>query len=241
MRSRFSLLCTIAALLSISANAATFFSFTGSLATPEDVFEQTFTVGSTTNLIIRTWGFGGGTNAAGAVIPAGGFDPLIALFSGPVSTASIFTIAGNPAASADTLSLFSPNCPPAGTVAIGTGTGNIVCGDDRIQITGLVAGTYTLLLSDANYVPFAVNPGPPTSTLLSDGFGDLTGGVFQTCNFTSDGQFCITPTNNYAVDIVGSADSRLSLPEPGTFGFLAAGIAALAVIKKQTTKRRNVQ
>ena len=59
-------------------------------------------------------------------------------------------------------------------------------------------GTYVLLLSDAYYMPFAFNPGPPASFLLSDGFADLTGGAFQTC--TSSGE-CRTDSGNFAVDI----------------------------------------
>jgi hypothetical protein len=97
-----------------------FLSYTGSLDTPESVFELAFNLSSTAALSIRTWSFGGGRNATGQVIPAGGFDPLVALFSGPVSTASIVTIGGNPAADADTLLSFTGNCPPAGFVVIGT-------------------------------------------------------------------------------------------------------------------------
>jgi hypothetical protein len=68
-----------------------------------------------------------------------------------------------------------------------------------------------LNLTDANYVPLAVNPGPAGgSTLLSDGFTDFTGGVFQTCNSTTDGTFCITPTSNFAVDIVDQTGAVLA-------------------------------
>ena len=162
--------------------------YAGALATPEDIFTQTFTIAVTQDIAIATWGFGGGT-VSGNVIPAGGFDPLVALYAGDLSTASIVTVAGNPAADADTLSTFVGNCPPAGLVTIGTGSGSSICGDDRLVVDGVAPGIYTLVLSDANYVPFSVNPGPPASTLLSDGFADLTGGVFQTCNTTSGRNF----------------------------------------------------
>jgi hypothetical protein len=215
------------ALFCCSLNAGAVYSYTGSLATAEDVFEQTFTLTGSTNVSVETFGFGGGTNGVGAVIPAGGFDPLVALFSGSGASATILTDSlGNPVAGADTLSLFTPNCPPAGMVTIGTGTGNSACGDGFLEADNLPAGTYTLLLSDANYVPTAVNPGPPASSLLSDGFTDLTGGVFQTCNFTSDGMFCITPTDNYAVDLIEQAGS--GVPEPASWGGIAIGLAVLA-------------
>jgi hypothetical protein len=210
--------------------------FQGTLATPEDVFTQTFTIGVTQNVEIRTFGFGGGT-AAGNVIAAGGFDPLVALYSGDLSTASIVSVAGNAAADADTLSTFVGNCPPAGLVTVGTGSGSSICGDDLLVVDGLSAGVYTLVLSDANYVPYSVNPGPPVSSLLSDGFADLTGGVFQTCNTTSDGTTCITPSGNYAVEILGSAEGVRgpeAVPEPGAWVVMATGLAALAAMKKRT-------
>jgi uncharacterized repeat protein (TIGR01451 family) len=198
-----------------SGNCATnSLSMSGTLATPEAVFQQTFTLSATSNLRIVTLSFGGGINAAGQVIPPGGFDPLVALFSGPPATASIFVNAGNPAGDADTLSNFVGNCPPAGTVVIGTGMGNVVCGDDALVLTNVPPGTYTLVVSDANNVPFAVDPGPPVSTLLSDGFLDLTAGAFQTCNITSDGTFCITPNNHFAVDIVDTTGPFLSVIPP---------------------------
>jgi hypothetical protein len=189
-------------LMSAPANCATAsLSLTGSLPSPQSAFQQTFTLDAPATLRIVTWSFGGGTNAAGQVIPAGGFDPLVALFSGP-PTPSIVLNAGIPAADADTLTNFVGNCPPAGTVMIGTGVGSAVCGDDALVIMNVPAGIYTLVLTDANYIPFAVDPGPPTSSLLSDGFLDLTAGVFQTCNTTSNGTTCITPANRFAVDIV---------------------------------------
>lgn len=38
-------------------------------------------------LLLNTYGFGGGANYAGTVIPDGGFDPFVGLFSGTGSTA----------------------------------------------------------------------------------------------------------------------------------------------------------
>ncbi len=229
----------VAGLLPGAASASTsFLSFTGALSSPEDVFEVTFSLSATADIEIDTWGFGGGTNAAGALILAGGFDPMISLFSGPRATATIYTIAGISAADADTL--FNPpfsfvgNCPPAGMVTIGTGSGSSVCGDDLMQIPGLAAAVYTLVLSDANYIPNAVNPGPPTFSNLSDGFSDLTGGVFQTCNFTSDqpAGVCMTPNANYAVDIVDQSGAALTdSPEPRTLVLLIAGLTTLAFLK----------
>jgi len=229
-------LCLLAATaFGLSADS---FSFTGTLNSPEDVFETAFTLTAADTVTFQTWGFGGGTNAAGQVTAGGGFDPLIALFSGPIATATMYVDgSGNPLADADNLSnppwSYVGNCPPAGTVAIGA---NNDCGDDFIQ-TALAAGTYTLVLTDANYIPNAVFD----NGALSEGFVDFTDGMFQTCDPGSNA--CITPNGNYAVDIV-SAQSDLTTaaatPEPSALPLLAAGLVALFGWK-QLRQRREAQ
>jgi hypothetical protein len=199
-------------------------SFTGTLTTPEGVFETTFSLPASSTVTFETWGFGGGTNAAGQAIPSGGFDPLIALFSGPVATATMYTDgSGNPLADADNLFnlpwSYVGNCPPAGTVAIGADND---CGDDFMQVV-LAPGAYTLVLTDANNIPNAIYD----NGALSEGFTDLTAGVFQTCDPVSNG--CITPNGNYAVDITSTSGFT---PEPGALWLMAAGLAALGCFKQ---------
>jgi hypothetical protein len=214
-------------------------SFTGSLASPTSTFETTFKVVGTGDVTIQTFGFGGGTNAAGQTIPAGGFDSTVALFSGSGNSASIVTIGGNPAGSSDVTSLFSPGCPPAGMVTIGTGSGATVCGDSKLVVpsSSLSIGTYILTLSVAGYQPLAFNPGPPTHTLLSDGFSTPIGSpMFQTCNVTSDQPqgICVTTTSNFAVDISGPITP---VPEPGTFMLAATGLAMVAAKRRRAPER----
>src|ERR1700733_5702008 len=205
------------------------FDFTGTLTTPESVLEATFTLPASSIVTFETWGFGGGTNAGGQVIPAGGFDPLISLFSGPVATATMYVDgSGNPVADADNL-LNPPwsyvgNCPPAGTVAIGSDSD---CGDDFMQLI-LPVGTYTLVLTDANYIPNAIFD----NGALSEGFTDLTAGVFQTCDPVSNA--CISPNGNYAVDITSTSGFT---PEPGALLLVAAGLAALTGLKQFRDRR----
>jgi len=198
-------------------------SLTGSLSSSTDTVQHIFDVTSTSQITVQTWGFGGGVNAAGAAIAPGGFDPLVALFSGTGATAAIFNIGGdpnNPAGTSDVLSNFAQlsGCPPAGTLGIGS---DQVCGDVTLKVT-LDPGTYTLLLSDADFIPNAlVQPG---ATTLGDGFTDFTSGVFQTCDIDSSGNTtCITPSANYAVDITGSALTSPA-PEPGTALLLGSGL-----------------
>jgi hypothetical protein len=198
-------------------------SCTGTIDTPEDIFLKSFTVpgGSSVAITVQTFGFGGGTNAASTVISAGGFDSLVALFSSPPE--AILTAGGNPIASVPGSTQFFPGCPPAGTVLIG---GSAICGDNKLTAT-LAPGTYTLLLSDANYVPLAVSPGPPTSSLLSEGFADLSGGVFQTCTNTGT---CIATNGHFAVDISGVPATIV--PEPGTLLLLTSGLAVRVYKRK---------
>ena len=229
-------------------------SYSGTLVTPQSVFEQTFTLTASDTVTFQTWSFGGGTNAAGQFIPAGGFDPLIALFNGSGPTATIVTDnSGNPVADADNLSnppwSFVGNCPPAGTVAIGTGSGSAVCGDDYMQVS-LAAGVYTLVLSTADYFPNAVNPGAPTYSAIGDGFTDFSGPAtgfgdgssvpYQTCNVTGDqpNGVCIDPNGKYAVDIVSTKADLITTPEPSAVSLLGVCLAALAGLTLSRKRRK---
>jgi hypothetical protein len=117
-------------------------------------------------------------------------------------------------------------------VAIGT---NNDCGDVFMQ-AALDAGTYTLVLTDANYIPNAVYD----NGALSEGFVDFTGGVFQTCDPVSNA--CITPNGNYAVDIVSTrSDLPTVTPEPPTLSLLCIGLAVLAGAKRFNNRRMSPQ
>jgi hypothetical protein len=221
--------------VSICSTPASSISCTGTLGTPEDVFLETFTLAASSSVTVQTYGFGGGMNAAGTLISPGGFDSLVALFSGPADHATVLTDASsNPIASADTLSLFSAGCPPAGTVMVGSVPGN--CGDNQLPAS-LGPGTYTLLLSDANFVPVAVNPGLPGAFDLTDPsvYTDLTGGAFQTCASLTD---CNIDTGNFAVDISGSPTAPSPVPEPASLGWLSLLVAALAVACRRPARKK---
>jgi hypothetical protein len=81
----------IAAILSLAATTTTMvlvstpayganFSFTGSFNNPNDTPSFFFTADGSSTVNFRTYGWGGGTNAAGATISLGGFDPILTLF-----------------------------------------------------------------------------------------------------------------------------------------------------------------
>lgn len=215
-------------------------SCTGTFDSPEAVFLETFSLTSTASVTIQTYGFGGGVNAAGASIAPGGFDSLIALFSGSATAGTILESGGNPLASSDASTLYSPGCPPAGSIAVGSVGG--VCGDNELTAS-LHAGTYTLLLTDSLFIPLAVDPnvvlGPYDLTDTTSGaygsftgsgaYTDLTGGVFQTCVTFTD---CNIDTGNFAVDVSesyasGTPPPPAPVPEPLPLSLVGSGLLLL--------------
>jgi hypothetical protein len=63
-----------------SPSQAANFSFTGTFTGDADVQLFDFTVGAPSIVTLLTYSYAGGTNSVGAVIPAGGFDPILSLF-----------------------------------------------------------------------------------------------------------------------------------------------------------------
>lgn len=194
------------ALLAAQATLAGVFQLSGNLASPQDsvTFDLTLHTGGTVDL--RTFGFGGGGGFS-----AGGFDPFAGIFQGTGPDAVFID------GSSDILSNYVPNCPPAGRVNIGSLTNQ--CGDVYLQVSGLLPGDYTILLSDALYYPVAT---AETGGLLGDGFFDLTDGAttFQTCG---DEFNCKTDTANWALDVITPEGATLTAtPEPGSLAFMEA-------------------
>jgi hypothetical protein len=162
-------------------------SLTGSLDpnNANDVFLHSFTLSAASAVTIQSYGYGGsgsapsGTNAAGAVIPAGGFDTYLSLFDGTGPAAAFL------ASNDDGL------CPP--------GNASPACHDSSLSLTPLPAGAYTLALSVFDNFSFAENFGSGT---LGDGFIGL-GDYFdastgsRTSNFavdiSADGLVVATP------------------------------------------------
>jgi hypothetical protein len=197
-------------------------SYTGTLNSPEDTWETDATLSSAGTLTLQTWGFGGGTNAAGTVIPSGGFDPFVGVFD-----SSGDLIQGT----SDALTNYSSftGCPPAGLVTIGSVPDN--CGDITMSLA-LAPGTYTVLVSDALYIPNAIFDSPSYGN-LSEGFTDFTAGIFQTCADLND---CNNDTANWALDVT-TPTSVAATPEPGSLA--VCGLGLMAIVAAWKLKKEN--
>jgi len=216
-------------------------SYTGTLSSPEDYATETLTLASAATVTLQTWSFGGGVNGDGTTISAGGFDPLLAIFSGTGSGATILTDSmDNAIATSDVLSNYGSflGCPPAGQVDIG----GDVCGDITMSLS-LAAGTYTIVLSDADYIPVALYD----NGTLGEGFLDLTGGAFQTCNVVGSTTTCADDTADWAFDVTapgssgggsGMGTGGGSVPEPATLFLLSGGLAAVGSLRRRGLRAR---
>ena len=56
------------------------FSFAGTLNNANDVLFFDFSVGTLSDVVLRTYSYAGGVNAAGTTIARGGFDPILSLY-----------------------------------------------------------------------------------------------------------------------------------------------------------------
>lgn len=178
---------------------------TGTFSADNSLFDYNFTNSSTQTYNFFTTSYGGGTNANGTTTAAGGFVPVLTLFS---STGSVLGFGGGDA-----------TCHGSASADPKTG----LCEDANFSET-LAPGAYQLYLSEFPNVPVGN---------LSDGFLAGTDTHFTGANCGSpDGMFlqadvapCVQRTANYSVNVTSASTSPV--PEPSTW-LLTAPFAALA-------------
>jgi hypothetical protein len=179
------LLCVCAATAGVGGGPN--FSFRGTF-TRDDQSEVFIFTAASSSVTIRTFGYAGGTNSAGTIIPAGGFDPVVSLFdaTGSLGPASLLLGTNNDGASV-------PNDPV---------TGNAL--DSLLVLNSLTpGGRYAVVISQADNSP----SGPD----FGSGFHEDQGGATFTSGLFSCGgvSFCdASPaqrSGNWALDILGAS------------------------------------
>ncbi|MFY9801947.1 MAG: DVUA0089 family protein [Candidatus Acidiferrales bacterium] len=214
------LVTALLALAALPARADSTQSYVGTLASPNDDYEVLLTLTATSNVTIQTYGFGGGTNAQGTLIAPGGTDPFIGFFAN-LGLSPTF-IDGT---SLD-LTNYTPGCPAANTVS---NFGDTTCGDVLLSFTDLAAGTYTIVLSDGQFIPLAALG---ASTTFDNSFFDFTGGVFCNLQDVDTGTACPNTSGAFAFDVTESGPSTPA-PEPATLFLLGSGLAATLGFRKR--------
>lgn len=187
---------------------------TGTFGSDNQVYQYLLNIPTSTTVIISTDSYGGGTNMNGTTTPAGGFVPVLTLFS-TVSPGNVIAFDG-----ADGV------CHSGAKMD----TSTHMCDDAYIQ-TPLAAGNYILDLTEFPNVAngtFNSNPqflfgNDPTAT------GDVCG--------VAGGQFlqadvapCVQRTGNFLLNIA-------SVPEPATL-WLALPVLAVGLLRRKRISSR---
>ena len=208
--------CTTLSFATLSFGAS--FSFTGNFNQDDDVQIFDFSVTSLSDVTLRSYSYAGGTNAAGTVIPRGGFDPILALFAsnGTVVTEQDDAGCGNVPADAVTGSCY-----------------------DVLLVASLVPGNYSV--SVMQYDNFA------DGITLAGGFTRQGQGNFTATEFGPAGATTpFWDVNNdqrqsfWAFDILNVSQATQEppvqppptggeIPEPGTVILAASGVLAIVV------------
>ena len=210
--------CFCAALcLSLGVSRADDFSFQGTFTQDDQREIFTFTAPSA-SVILRTYAYAGGTNAAGHTILAGGFDPILSLFD---STGGLLSS-----------SLLGPSNDNGGCADVGQDPSTLNCFDAFMALTTLLpSNQYTLVLTQADN---SANGPTYGDGFLEDGNPNFTA-VFGCGGSTFCDQSPAQRTGAWAVDItgVGTAVDETAVPEPVSVLLLATGCTGLLLLKRR--------
>jgi hypothetical protein len=195
--------------------SASTISTTGTFTFDSDLSVISFTVLTPSEIIVTSFGYGGGTNGQGTDIAAGGLAPDLALFD-PNGVNVVQDTAGG-------------NAVPGSGCTNGTNPdpNTHLCLDSTLFFLTSVPGTYTVVLSEQNvgndppqfpdvFTGPSSYPLPPGTDVTTPPFQDVFGNQRN---------------GNFAFDINVS-----STPEPGTILGVFLGICAMASRKRRAAR-----
>jgi hypothetical protein len=217
MKSFYRSLTAAAFLLATFTAQASTASYTGAFSSDDEIQGFTFTLIASGSVTAQTWSFGGGTNAAGNVIAAGGFAPTLSLFNmTPSSDYGVLLQSVQSGASG--------SCPSGANSDPASG----FCWDVGFTAS-LQAGTYLLALTQDTNTPFG-----PTFT---DGFLQTGRGNFTGPDYLGQPGQCILVDGSqrscaWAVDI--ALPTTAPVPLPGGLVLLVSGLLALFGLRRRT-------
>jgi hypothetical protein len=198
------------AIAAISLPAATL-SFTGTFATDDQVQLFNFTLTSGSIVTFQSLGYGGGTNAAGTIIPPGGFDSFFTWFD----------------ATGDQIGTDDDGCGAAAS-------NNGACLDAYFQ-GFLPAGDYVLALTESGNEP----NGSLSDGFTEQGMGDFTasGACPAFCDSFGNQDNGNWAVDISGVD----GPSPVGVPEPASFALTFCGLSLFALARRWRTLSHSSQ
>jgi len=195
---------------------ATNITLQGSFSADDNIQFFSVSVAAPATIDIRSYGYAGGTTSTGAVVPRGGFDTILTLFS----ASGVFIDDNDDGAgvAAD---------PATGQAADARITANLAAGSYILAVTeydNFSIGNLSDGFAETGNHNFTADPNFATG-------GACPGGLFRDISGTAGR----CRTGNWALDFV-NVTSVTSVPEPETTALFGAGLLGFALVSRR--KRR---